>query len=62
MAAKKRIQIRNGVRVIVHVQDGGTTVESDCGCFGMPFRTHTNMICPLSKRQQAQRTEQREAA
>lgn len=40
-------QSRNGVRVLVHRSVNGTTVDADCGCFGLPGRAHTNINCPL---------------
>lgn len=43
--------IRNGVLVKVIRTVQGTVVEASCGCYGMPFRTHTNMYCPLLVRQ-----------
>lgn len=43
-----RIQDRNGVRVRVHEQDGGTTVEAECSCFGSPTRTHSRESCPVA--------------
>lgn len=48
-----RIQNSNGVKVHVHVQDGGTVVEADCACFGAPFRTHSNARCTYLVRAEA---------
>ena len=43
-------QSKNGVKVIVtRFEDGGTVVEADCQCFGMPGRVHSNSYCPLLK-------------
>jgi hypothetical protein len=53
---------QNGVKVISHKffdNKGellGSTVESDCQCFGMTFRTHTNPNCPLLKTQRESRS------
>lgn len=41
-----RDQSKNGVRVIVYVHDGGTTVNASCQCFGSTRRTHSNVNCP----------------
>ena len=47
-------QSRNGVRVHVHrFKNGGTVVDTDCQCFGLPFRLHTNDHCPLLRRLRA---------
>ena len=43
---------KNGVRVIrrrFYDEQGqitGSTVEADCGCFGLDNRTHTSQWCP----------------
>jgi hypothetical protein len=40
----------------VHVhrfKNGGTVVDADCQCFGLPFRLHTNDRCPLLRRLRA---------
>lgn len=39
-------QSRNGVRVRVLHYPGGTVVDADCSCFGMPKRVHNNERCP----------------
>jgi hypothetical protein len=47
MKPAREDQSRNGVRVIVHRNENGSTVEADCGCFGAPNRLHTNPCCPV---------------
>lgn len=47
-------QSKNGVKVIVRRffdKKGlvGTTVETDCQCFGFEFRAHSTMFCPRLK-------------
>ena len=44
-------QSKNGVKVIVYQFEDGRTVEASCGCFGNPKRTHSNIGCPLLKKQ-----------
>lgn len=45
-------QSANGVRVIViRFPSGGTTVEADCQCFGLPWRVHSTPSCPRLKEQ-----------
>lgn len=47
-----RETLRNGVRVKVtqfrdaHGASLGRTVEADCLCYGVPFRTHSTENCP----------------
>jgi len=41
-----RKQDKNGVKVTVRVYEEGTTVEADCQCLGLPFRTHSTESCP----------------
>lgn len=44
--------LRNGVKVKVtefrdaHGESLGCTVEADCLCYGIPFRTHSVENCP----------------
>jgi hypothetical protein len=46
-------QSRNGVKVIVtHWPGKGSIVEADCGCFGAPYRVHTNSNCVMLKKNQ----------
>ena len=41
-------QSKNGVRVTVYrFKDGGTSVDADCSCHGMTFRTHSHTHCPV---------------
>lgn len=41
-------QSRNGVKVIVYkFNNGNTTVEADCNCFGYSFRLHSNQYCKI---------------
>lgn len=42
---------RSGVRVIVHRQHDGSTVEADCQCFGSWMRIHSNPSCPVLAQQ-----------
>ena len=43
---------RNGVKIKVtefrdaHGESLGRTVEADCLCYGLPFRTHSTENCP----------------
>lgn len=39
-------QSHDGVRVLVHRREHGTTVEADCLCFGNKGRCHSNPNCP----------------
>lgn len=43
-------QDRNGVKVRVRRNEGGSTVVADCSCFGHPFRVHSNVNCPLLRK------------
>jgi len=47
----KTDQSKNGVKVMVtKFPDGGTIVESDCQCFGIEGRVHSNQFCPLLRK------------
>lgn len=40
---------QNGVRVIVHRNENGSTVEADCHCLGSTMHTHSDPYCPVIK-------------
>jgi hypothetical protein len=46
-----RIQDRNGVKVRIHENANGTTVEATCKCLGLSGRVHSTLECPLRKKQ-----------
>jgi len=44
-------QSKNGVKVIVtRYPDRGSVVETDCECFGIEGRTHSNQFCTLLRK------------
>jgi hypothetical protein len=40
-------QTKNGVHVIVRRFQDGSTVEAECSCYGIEFRTHSTDVCPI---------------
>lgn len=44
---RREDQSKNGVRVIVHRNENGSSVETDCSCMGSRLRTHSNPYCTL---------------
>lgn len=47
----KKTRIKNGVKTSVNRwEDGNTSVETDCHCFGTDFRVHSNPNCPNLER------------